>query len=229
MVQFTQGWRVEIPPGYLPNSFKLNPGQLSGSDKSADNAAPTPRYRFCFRRDPGKCAECGVPDPPTFRYHAGINYNPNSKNVKQPLRANPYASTPTHTFVCEPCCTQLGLVRSFESTYTTNADVTPPPPLSSEFQQPEQELDRSRDQPQDPNSDATDDGIVFSALSALTVRVRHDMPTSRVVHELYDATDSARPVATISWPSKQRPCTQTYVRHGTSLMRAYAVRDAAAT
>ena len=54
-----------------------------------------PRYRFCFRRDPGKCAECGVPDPPTFRYHAGINYNPNSKNVKQPLRANPYASTPT--------------------------------------------------------------------------------------------------------------------------------------
>ena len=106
----------------------------------------------------------------------------------------------------------------------TNADVPPPPPLPSESQQPEQELDRGHDQPQDLNSAATDDGLAFSVLSTLSVQVRHDVRTHRVVHELYDAASDTQPVATISWPSQLRPCTQTYVRSGKSLMRTYAVR-----
>ena len=119
-------------------------------------------------------------------------------------------------------------MRSFESTYATNADVPPPPPLPSESQQPEQELDRGHDQPQDLNSAATNDGLAFSVLSTLSVQVRHDVRTHRVVHELYDAASDTQPVATISWPSQQHPCTQAYVRSGKSLMRTYAARDAAA-
>ena len=117
----------------------------SGDSELSAARTPPPRPRFCHRRDPGRCAECGDDKAPFLHYHEGTGFcvPPAPKQGSSRFRVNPFAPVPTHTFVCTACQRRLGLTRAFDKCYETKLDPPAQPPPLLPTQPPPQQVPAS--------------------------------------------------------------------------------------